>query len=201
MDKSPPLFQHVGVELLKDLSLMQTCVLLSLNISTMVSPVNMFLLGIIPYDPWIMPENSSIDTFDDYMSLSPIEKSCEVIHLVCSENFETHDLVNLVDNPSQYLGPVSQSNPFNNIFPTNERIMKIMMLDETPWDDSHHRSSFLRETFETHFNFFFSTKATDRPQHSIFVYRVDSKKKKSNNKGTIPIDISIKPKFIENYHI
>ena len=37
----------------------------------------------------------------------------------------------------------SFSDPFNKSFSTDESIREIMTLDELPWDNIHHRSSFL----------------------------------------------------------
>ena len=51
----------------------------------------------------------------------------------------------LFDAKSQFpwLGSSDSSNPLNETFPSNESIMETMSLEETPWNDIHHHSSFL----------------------------------------------------------
>jgi len=94
------------------------------DIPNLVSFVNMVSSCNIPYDPWIVPEVSNVDTFDDYMSFSPIEPKYEVIYLECLTHSDIHSLINWVDHSQDF---DSSSNPFASTLPTDERIMKIMM--------------------------------------------------------------------------
>jgi hypothetical protein len=57
-------------------------------------------------------------------------------HTVFSMNLDTYV-------PSPWLGSWDSPDPLNETFPTDESIIEVMSLDETPWNDLHHRSSFL----------------------------------------------------------
>jgi hypothetical protein len=89
------------------------------------------------------------------------------------------------------------------VFHTDEMIMKIMSMEDTPWDDGHHRSIiFLEpETIESYQRISdLSTVATissvPEATHDGFY-----EGKLGNISLTIPLDISIKPRVVENIHI
>jgi hypothetical protein len=96
---------------------------------------------------------------------------------------------------STWLISMTYFDPFDEIFPTDEGIMEVMSLEETPWDDSHHRSSFfLRPEIEIILRYL---------QILTFMYFI--KIFYQGNLGviyaTVPIDISVKPRIMENVHI
>jgi hypothetical protein len=91
--------------------------------------------------------------------------------------------------------------PFRVIFLTDEMIMSIM--EDTPWDDGHHRSILFLEQHTLENYQWISTPSTvvviltiPESTHDVF-----SEGNLSNISPTIPIDISIKPGIVENVHI
>ena len=69
-------------------------------------------------------------------------------------------------------------------------------MEETPWDDSYHRSSFfLRPKIETHFE------VPVDPHIHVFHQDIFSEGNLGFNSATIPIDILVKPGVVENVHI
>jgi len=94
----------------------------------------------------------------------------------------------------------SSSNTFSGTFSIEEIIMEIMMLDEPPRDNNHHRYSLLK-TLENNLGDFSSPNITETFKDSISIHDVNSKKNLENNEETIHLDISIKPRVIEKIHI
>ena len=76
-----------------------------------------------------------------------------------------------------------------------------MSVEDLPWEDLHHRSSFLPELdhFEDDFASIFTTEYVKEPQNPL--KNPDSELNLENMSRTIPIDISVKPGIIENIHI
>ena len=80
------------------------------------------------------------------MSLSPAEINyVEIIssstlvptnHTVSSASLEMY-------SQSSWLGSSVSLNPLAETFPSDENITKIMSLEEEPWNDTYHHSSFL----------------------------------------------------------
>ena len=110
-----------------------------------------------------------------------------------------------VDTYSQspWLGSWDLPDPLNEIFPTNESIFEVMSLDETPWNDVHHLSSFLPSLSEIPLclGAFVSHNPTHPLQTPIFVHEVLSEGNMGNITATMPIDISIKLGIVKNIHI
>jgi len=71
------------------------------------------------------------------MPLSPIKLNYEAIHLICATHSNLVSSIKWVNRSFDY---GTSFDPFSCEFPTNERIMEIMMPDDVPWDDHHHRS-------------------------------------------------------------
>jgi hypothetical protein len=88
--------------------------------------------------------------------------------------------------------------PFDNTFPTDESILEVMSLEETPWDDSHHHSFLFLEpkTIETHPDTLVLPKIFTNSHHDVLF-----EGNLGNISSTIPIDISIKLGITENIHI
>jgi hypothetical protein len=74
------------------------------------------------YDPWMVPNPDDHLRYGDEIPLSPVESAYQTIQSA---------------TPS--LGDLSPD-PFRVIFPTDEMIMSVMSMEDTPWDDGHHRS-------------------------------------------------------------
>jgi hypothetical protein len=186
--KTPLGYENVGVGLLKDSSLMGTFPIPLPDVPrSSVASINMISTSIhgtlASHDPWMVPNPGDHLHYDDEMSLSPVESAYQAIQSA---------------TPS--LGELSPD-PFRVIFPTDEMIMSVM--EDTPWDDGHHRSILFLEqhTIENYQRI--STPSTvvvistiPESTHDVF-----SKGNLSNISPTIPLDISIKPGIVENVHI
>jgi len=93
---------------------------------------------------------------------------------------------------------VESHDPLAETFIANEGIMEVMSLEEPPWIDTHHRSSFLpcptfmSTTFEES-SFPFPT--------SMMTHEVWLQGNFGNITQMMPTDISIKPCIVERVHI
>jgi hypothetical protein len=76
-------------------------------------------------NPWIVPKPDDHLHYGDQMPLSLVESAYQAIQSTT------------LSTPS--LGDLSPD-PFRDIFPTDEMIMYIMSMEDTPWDDGHHHS-------------------------------------------------------------
>jgi hypothetical protein len=155
-----------------------------------VSLINMIstLIHELPmsHDPWIVLDPGYYLHYGNKIPLSPIESAYQAIQL------ETPS------TPS--LGELSPD-PFRVIFPTDEMIMSIM--EDTPWDDGHHNSILFLEKHTIENYQWISTSSTvvvisivPGSTHDVF-----SEGNLSNISPIIPLDISVKPRIVENVHI
>jgi hypothetical protein len=127
--KTPPGYENVGVGLLKDSSLMGTFLIPPPPDlpCPFISSINM--ISTIPHelpvsvDPWIVPDPRDHARFGNVMPLSPVESAYQAIQSATP-----------ITSSFDELSP----DPFRVIFPTDEMIMSVM--EDTPWDDGHHRS-------------------------------------------------------------
>jgi hypothetical protein len=191
--KTPPGYENVSVDLLKDSSLMSTFPIPPPDVPhPFVASINMISTSVreIPksYDPWIVPNPGDHLRYGDQMPLSPVESAYQAIQLA------------IPSTPS--LGDLSLD-PFCVIFPTDKMIMSIMSMEDTPWDDGHHRSILFPEQHTIESYQWISTSSTvviissvPESTHDMF-YEGNL----SNISPTIPLDISIKLGVSENVHI
>ena len=102
-----------------------------------------------------------------------------------------------LEHPSPSLDYLSHT------LPTDESIMEFISLDEMPWEDYHHRSSFLPpcHMVENHFTSMVSSDIVHNPQSLILTRSVDFERNLSNITKTILVDISVKPGVFENIFI
>jgi hypothetical protein len=142
IEKTPPSYENVGVGILKDSSLMGTFPIPPPDVPPpLVASINMIStsVGEIPesYDPWIVPRLEECPRYGDQMPLSPVELTYQAIQLT---------------SPSSHSPFDTSPDPFHTIFQTDETIMEIMSMEDTPWDDGHHHSIlFLKpKTIETY---------------------------------------------------
>jgi hypothetical protein len=126
--KTPPGYENVDVGLLKDSSLMGTFPIRPLDVPcSSVASINM--ISTMPHeipvshDPWIVPDHGDHLHFGNIMPLSLVESAYQAIHSATPSTPSLDEL---------------SPDPFHVIFPTDEMIMSIM--EDTPWDDGHHRS-------------------------------------------------------------
>jgi hypothetical protein len=122
------------------------------------------------------------------MPLSPVESAYQAIQSATPST------------PS--LGDLS-SDPLRVIFPTNEMIMSVMSMEDTPWDNGHHRSILFLEqhTIESYQQI--STSSTIVVISTVPYSTHDTFYEGNliNISPIIPLDISIKPRVVENVHI
>jgi len=191
--KTPPGYENVGVGLLKDSSLMGTFPIPPPDVPHLfVASINRISTYVretpASYDPWIVPNPGDHLCYGNQMLLSPIKSAYQAIQSATPST------------PS--LGDLSPD-PFRVIFPTDDMIMSVMSMEDTPWDDGHHRSILFLEqhTIESYQRI--STPSTivvisivPESTHDMF-YEGNL----SNISPTIPLDISIKPGVVENVHI
>jgi hypothetical protein len=184
-------YENVSVGLLKDSSLMGTFPIPPPDVPRpSIASINMVFA--VPHelpvssDPWIVPEPGDHTRFGDVMPLSPVESYYHAIQSATPFTLSLDEL---------------SPDPFHVIFPTDEMIISVM--EDTPWDDGHHRSILFSEqhTLENYQRI--STPSTvvvistvPGCSHDVF-----SQGNLSNISPTIPIDISIKPGIVENVHI
>jgi hypothetical protein len=189
--KTPPGYENVSVGLLKDSLLMGTFPIPPPDVPHQsVASINM--ISTMPHelptsqDPWIVPDPGDHLRFGDAMSLSPVESTYQAIQSTTPFTLSLDEL---------------SPDPFRVIFPTDEMIMSVM--EDTPWDDGHHRSILFLEqhTLENYQRI--STPSTivviltiPATPHDVF-----AEGNLSNIPPTIPIDISIKPGIVENVHV
>jgi hypothetical protein len=193
ISKTPPDYENVRVGLLKDSTLMGTFPILPPDIPPpFVTSINMISTFVSKthksYNPWIVLSSGDYLRYNNRMPLSPIELTYQAIQST---------------NPSPPSLCDTYPNLFHIIFPIDEIIMKVMSMEDTPWDDGHNHSIlFLEpETIESYQRI--STLSTiviisfvPEPKHDVF-YEGNL----GNISLAIPLDISIKPRVMENVHI
>jgi hypothetical protein len=189
--KTPSGYENVGVGLLKDSLLMGTFPVPPLDVPhSSIASINMISTSIhgtpTSHDPWMVPDPSDHLHYDDEMPLSSVESAYQAIQSTTPYT------------PS--LGDLSPD-PFRVIFPMDEMIMSVM--EDTPWDNGHHRSILFLEqhTIESY-------QQISAPSTVVVIsivlestHDVFSEGNLSNISPTIPLDISIKPGIVENVHI
>jgi len=194
-------YKDVGVGLVKDFDLLGTFSFRPPNVSSSIETIHMISLDDLIYDdPWIVPSESEIDSLGDAMPLSPYEIAYQALHSFSDPSSTQSDLMNVVHDES-----FSTSNPDSKTFSepvhTDEQICEILCVDDLPWEDLHHRSSFLPEIdrFENDFSSVFSIEYVKELQSPI--KNPDSELNLGNISRTNPIDISVQPGIVENVHI
>jgi hypothetical protein len=191
--KTSPRYENVGVGLLKDSTSMGTFLIPPPDVPPpLVASINMISSSVhntpASSDPWVIPELGDYLRYGDQMPLSLVESAYQAIQS------ETPSTPSLGD---------SSPDPFHVIFPTDEMIMSIMSMEDTPWHDGHHRSILFLEQHTIESYQWISTSLTVVVISSIpeSTHDVLYEGNLSNISPTIPLDISIKPGVVENVHI
>jgi hypothetical protein len=193
ISKTPPGYENVFVGLLKYSTLMGTFPIPPPDIPPpFVASINMISTFVCEtptsYDPSIVPDPGDYLLYGEQMPLSLVESTYRSIQLTTPLNPSLGD---------------SSLDPFHVIFPTEEMIMSVMSMEDTPWDDGDHSSILFLEqhTIESYQRI--STLSTFVIISSVLdsTHDVLYEGKLSNIFPTIPLDISIKPGIIENVHI
>jgi hypothetical protein len=143
------MYESVGVGLLKYSSLMGNFPTPIPPTTHHISTVDMILTtayqSLESSDPWIVPSPLEFDALGDTVPLSSIETSYISIQSASPSSDDQHLLApNSYSMPSQLSSLSSAIDYISPIFPSDESIMEMLSIDELPWDDNHHQSSFLR---------------------------------------------------------
>jgi len=189
--------ENVGARLFKDPPLMGVFPLPPPNLAS----INMIS---VRFDSWVLPPANQIESWGDRMPLSPAELNYIEIVAVSAPPpepaFSSRALDSYVHSP--WLRDDATSDPLQEIFPSDEAIIETMSLEEPPWLDHHHRSSFLPapQDMLTCLERFAPCLASQPLQTPIQIYQV-SEGNMGNITQTQPIDISAKPGIVEHIHI
>jgi hypothetical protein len=142
------MYESIGVGLLKDSSLMGTFPTPLPPTTHHIATINMISTTVYQSlessNPWIVPSPLEFDALGDTMPLSPAETSYISIQSTSPSSDDQHLLApNSYSMPS-WLNSLTSTFDFNSqIFPSDQSIMEMISIDDIPWDDSHHRPSFL----------------------------------------------------------
>jgi hypothetical protein len=138
------------------------------------------------HDPWIVLDPGDHLRFGDSMLLSSVESTYQAIQSATPSTPSLDEL---------------SPNPFRVIFPNDEMIMSV--IEDTPWDNGHHRSILFLEQHTLENYQWISTPSTvgvistvPESAHDVF-----TEGNLSNISHTIPIYIYIKPGIVKNVHI
>jgi hypothetical protein len=201
-------YESVGVGLLKYSSLMGTFPTPLPPTTHHIATVNMILTmayqSLESSDPWIVPSPMEFDVLGDTMPLSLVEATYVAIQSASPSLENPHLLA-----PNAYLIPSwldtlsSAIDYISHIFPSEESIMEMLSIDDIPWDDNHHRSSFLLPLEEIHkdIHYVFPPDVTNSPQFPILAQDTLSEGNMGNISTMIVIDISIKESIVENINL
>jgi hypothetical protein len=123
--KTPPSYENVGVGLLKDSTLMGTFPIPPPDIPPpFVTSINMISNYVSEthesYDQWIVPSSNDCLCYGNRMPLSLVESAYQAIQST------TTSPPSLCDTSPDL---------FHVIFPTDEMILIVMSMEDTPWDD------------------------------------------------------------------
>jgi hypothetical protein len=156
------------------------------------------------FDPWIVPSPLEFDVLDETMPLSLAEATYVAPQSTSPYPNNPHLLAPDAYSVPSWLDSLSSSiNYISQIFPSDESIMEILSIDDLPWDDNHHRSSFLPPLEEIHqdIHSVFPPYVIDAPQSPILTQDTLSEGNMGNISTTIIIDISIKEGVMENINL
>ena len=151
---------------------------------------------IVNDDPWIIPSETELDSFGTLMPLSPYEFAYQAVQSFSDPISTQIDLMNEVHEDS-FSTSTSELKTFSELVQSDEQIREMLCVDQLPWEDLHHRSSFLPESdrFENDFSSIFTTEYVKDAQNPM--KHPDSELNLGNISKTIPLDISVKPGIIE----
>jgi len=164
--------------------------------------------SIVSIDPWVIPHSSNIESFGDAMPLYLVELSYSTIQTK-DKYAKTISKLLLDEEPYNFSSPYwvtlehFKDEFLDFIFPSDESIMEVMSLQDQPWEDHHHRSSFLpnKERIKTHIQTLVSTNAQDPSLLPSMSYSSPVEGNLGVVCKTISIDISVKTGITEHIQI
>lgn len=155
-------------------------------------------------DPWVVPSPLEFDALGDTMPLSPAEASYVAIQSASPSSNDQHLLASdTYLMPSWLNSLMSVFDYISQIFPSDESIMEMLSIDDVPWDDNHHWSSFLLplEEIQEDIHSIFPLDVVDFPQSPILTQDTIFEGNLGNITFTVIIDISIKEGVVENINL
>jgi hypothetical protein len=155
-------------------------------------------------DPWIVPSPMEFDVLGDTMPLSPAEDTYVAIQYASPSLDNPHLLAPDAYSMSSWLDSLSSAIDYiSHIFPSNESIMEMLSIDNVPWDDNHHRPSFIFPLEEIHkdIHSVFPPDVTNSPQSPILTQDTLSEGNMGNISTMIIIYISIIEGVVENINL
>ena len=87
-----------------------------------------------------------IGLYNGEITLSPFESTHVAVQSYSHNPSTSSDQMNVVSEQSSSISSSTLTlflDPFQHVFTIDENIQEILSSDEFPWDDLHHRSSFL----------------------------------------------------------
>jgi hypothetical protein len=155
-------------------------------------------------DPWVVPSPLEFDTLGDTMPLSPAESEYDVIQSVSPSLDDQYLLASTTYLLPSWLDSLSSTFDYIlQIFPSIESIMEMLSIEEAPWDDNHHRSSFLPslDEIKKDISSIFPSNIVNSPQFPILTQDTISKGNLGNISHMITVDKSIKEGIVENIQL
>ena len=163
-----------------------------------VASINMISsIGTHLGDPWVIPNPSNVESYDDTMPLLLTKLSYSAIQFETTSTvcFSQEDELDQYSLPEWEETPSSPPHDFlSETLLYDEAILESMTMSEITWEDHHHRSSILPTLFEEDVPL--QTKAStlngkDTSHLPPTSYGVSSEGNMSNISKIITIDISV----------
>lgn len=102
-------------------------------------------------DPWVLLDPSSIDFLAESIPLTAVELEYQAIQMASEDATLPRPSEGPYDpytSPYWTATPPSSGDVLNSVLPSDEAILEAMVGSDCPWDEMHHRSSFLPHQFE-----------------------------------------------------
>jgi hypothetical protein len=135
-----------------------------------------------------------IPTEASYVAIQSTSPSSDDQHLLAPDTYFMPSWLNSLTSAFDYI---------SQIFPSDESIMEMLSIEDVPWDDNHHRSSFLPplEEIQEDIHSIFLPDVVDFPQSPILTQDTISEGNLGNITSMVIIDISIKEGVVENINL
>jgi hypothetical protein len=173
-----------------------------------IATINMILTMVYKLlessDPWVVPSSLEFDALGDTMPLNPTETSYVAIQSASPSSDDQHLLAPDTYSMPSWLSSLSSAIDYiSQIFPSDEYIMEILSIENVPWDDSHHRSSFLPplEEIQEDIHSVFPPDVVNFPKSPILTQDTLSEGNLGNISSTFVINILIKEGVMENINL
>ena len=130
-------YKDVGVGLVKYSSLLGTFSFPPPNVSPSTTTIHMISSDTVTFDdPWIIPSDSELDSFDGMMPLSPFEIAYQAVQSLFDPSSTETDPMNVIHEESLSISS-STTMTFLDLVHTDEQIRELLSVDDLPWEDLH----------------------------------------------------------------